>query len=165
MLPALQAGAMGEGRNLLTTALSRPLIARKLVEIAHMEGARAIAHGERRPGTGPTPIELSLRALDPAITVIALAQAWGLSQLSSSGTRKSAAFRSRRRTSNDRRQHVGPVDSVRARRRFVAGVARGHVLSTHRPRSPDAPAYVELEFERGVPVTLNGIAMSLVELI
>ena len=68
VLPALQAGALYADGVPLATALSRPLIASKLVEVARMEGATAIAHGcaghERRSGCGST---LSARALDPSL--------------------------------------------------------------------------------------------------
>ena len=69
VLPALQAGALYEERYPLATALSRPLIAKKLVEIAHMENATAIAHGCTGKGNDQVRIEVSVRALDPTIAV------------------------------------------------------------------------------------------------
>ena len=74
VLPALQADALYEERYPLATALSRPLIAKKLVDIAHMENATAIAHGCTGKGNDQVRIDVSARAIDPAITVIAPAR-------------------------------------------------------------------------------------------
>ena len=65
VLPALQAGAMYQERYPLGTALGRPLIAKKLVEIAHMENATAIAHGCTGKGNDQVRIDVSVRAIDP----------------------------------------------------------------------------------------------------
>ena len=80
ILPALQADAMYEERYPLATALSRPLIAKKLVEIAHMENATAIAHGCTGKGNDQVRIDVSARAIDPAINVIAPAREWGMTR-------------------------------------------------------------------------------------
>ena len=78
ILPALQAGAMYEGRYPLATALGRPLIAKYLVEIAHIEGTNAVAHGCSGKGNGQVRMDISARALDPDIRVIAPAREWDL---------------------------------------------------------------------------------------
>ena len=80
ILPALQADALYEERYPLATALSRPLIARKLVEIARMENASAIAHGCTAEGNDQVRIEASARAIDPDIQVIAPAREWGMTR-------------------------------------------------------------------------------------
>src|SRR5262249_29403051 len=74
ILPALQAGALYEDRYPLATALSRPLIARKLVDVARMEGTTVIAHGCNGKANDELRLELGVRALDPAITVLAPAR-------------------------------------------------------------------------------------------
>src|SRR3954469_24841400 len=76
ILPALQAGALYEDRYPLATALSRPLIARRLVDVARMEGATVIAHGCNGKANDELRLELAIRALDPAITVLAPARIW-----------------------------------------------------------------------------------------
>ena len=78
VLPALQAGALYEGRYPMATSLGRPLIAKRLVEIAEMEGASAIAHGCTGKGNDQVRIDVSARALNPAIRVIAPARMWGM---------------------------------------------------------------------------------------
>ena len=80
ILPALQADALYEERYPLATALGRPLIAKKLVEIAHMENATAIAHGCTGKGNDQVRLDVSARAIDPAITVIAPAREWGMTR-------------------------------------------------------------------------------------
>src|SRR5438067_12658476 len=79
ILPALQAGAMYEERYPLATALGRPLIAKKLVEIAQMEGATTIAHGCNGKANDELRLELGVRALDPSMRVLAPPRSWGMS--------------------------------------------------------------------------------------
>ena len=80
ILPALQAGAIYEDRYPLATALGRPLIARKLVEIAHMEHAGSIAHGCTGKGNDQVRIDVSARALDATLRVVAPARVWGMTR-------------------------------------------------------------------------------------
>ena len=67
ILPALQAGALYEDRYPLATALGRPLIARRLVDVAHMEGATVVAHGCNGKANDELRLELGVKALDPSI--------------------------------------------------------------------------------------------------
>src|SRR3954469_8965510 len=79
ILPALQAGALYEDRYPLATALSRPLIARKLVDVARMEGASIIAHGCNGKANDELRLELGVPAVDPAMPVLRPAGIWGMS--------------------------------------------------------------------------------------
>src|ERR671919_1081765 len=80
ILPALQAGAVYEDRYPLATALARPLMAKRLVEIARMEGATAIAHGCTGVHNDQVRLEASARALDPSLAIVAAAQVCGMSR-------------------------------------------------------------------------------------
>src|SRR5436190_4982090 len=80
ILPALQAGALYEDRYPLATALGRPLIARKLVEVAKMEGATTIAHGCNGKANDELRLELGVRALDPSMRILAPARSWEMSR-------------------------------------------------------------------------------------
>ena len=80
ILPALQAGALYEDRYPLATALTRPLIARKLVDVARMEGASVIAHGCNGKANDELRLEAGVRALDPALTMLAPARIWGMTR-------------------------------------------------------------------------------------
>jgi argininosuccinate synthase len=169
ILPALQAGAIYEGRYPLATALGRPLISKHLVEIARIEGASAIAHGCTGKGNDQVRMDVSARALEPSIKVIAPARVWGL-------TRPEEIEYARRRGIPVPATVDSPysTDSNLWGRSIECGVLEDpwqeppeeiYLLTKSPSESPDRPAYVEIEFERGVPVKINGVAMSLVELI
>ena len=78
VMPALQAGALYEGRYPLAAALARPLMAQKLVELAAMEGATAIAHGSTGKGNGQARLDLAVRALNPSLRILAPARGWSM---------------------------------------------------------------------------------------
>jgi argininosuccinate synthase len=169
ILPALQAGAIYEGRYPLATALGRPLIAKHLVEIARIEGATAIAHGCTGKGNDQVRIEVSARALEPAIKVIAPARTWTL-------TRPEEIEYARQRGIPVPASVEAPysTDVNMWGRSVECGLLEDpwqeppediYTLTKSPAEAPDAPAYVELEFLKGVPVKINGIAMSLVELV
>jgi argininosuccinate synthase len=168
ILPALQADAQYEQRYPLATALGRPLIARHLVRIAGMEGASAIAHGCTGKDNDQVRIEVSIRALNPALAVIAPARVWGLT---------------RSQLIEYARQHRIPVSATAGSpyrietnmwgRSVACGVLEDpwcdppeeiYTLTRSPAQCPDAPACVEIAFEQGVPTGINGIAMPLTEL-
>ena len=169
ILPALQAGAIYEGRYPLATALGRPLISKHLVEIARIEGATAIAHGCTGKGNDQVRMDVSARALEPSIKVIAPARVWGL-------TRPEEIEYARQRGIPVPATVDSPysTDSNLWGRSIECGCLEDpwqeppeeiYVLTKSPLEAPDTPAYVEIEFEQGVPVSINGVAMSLVELI
>jgi argininosuccinate synthase len=169
ILPALQAGALYEDRYPLATALGRPLIARKLVEVARMEGARTIAHGCNGKANDELRLELGIHALDPSMRVLAPARIWGMSR------QDEVAY------AKDRRIPVpsaaeGPytIDTNLWGRSIERGSLDDawqespediYALTRSPQDCPDEPAYIEVEFEQGVPLRANGIEMPLVELI
>jgi argininosuccinate synthase len=169
ILPALQAGAMYEERYPLATALGRPLIAKKLVEIAQMENATAIAHGCTGKGNDQVRIDVSARAMDPKIQVIAPARVWGM-------TRPEEIEYARVRNVPVPTTKSSPysTDENLWGRSIECGVLEDpwneppddiYSLTKSPAEAPDAPAYVEIEWEKGVPVAVNGVAMPLTELI
>jgi argininosuccinate synthase len=169
ILPALQADALYEERYPLATALSRPLIAKKLVDIAHMENATAIAHGCTGKGNDQVRIDVSARAIDPAITVIAPAREWGM-------TRPEEIAYARARNVSVPTTVTSPysTDQNLWGRSIECGVLEDpwteppddiYRLTKAPADAPAAPAYVEVEWQDGVPTAVNGIEMPLVELI
>ena len=169
ILPALQAGAIYEERYPLATALGRPLIARKLVEIAAMEGATAIAHGCTGKGNDQVRLDVSARAMQPDIEVIAPAREWGM-------TRPEEIEYARERGIPVPATVDSPysTDANLWGRSIECGVLEDpwaeppddiYTLTKSPGACPDLPAYVEIEFEAGVPVAVNGVAMPLVELV
>jgi argininosuccinate synthase len=169
ILPALQAGAVYEGRYPLATALGRPLIAKHLVHLAHIEGATAIAHGSTGQGNDQVRMDMSARALDPGITIIGPARDWGLSRADEVGF-------ARERGIPVPATMEGPYNiDVNLWGRSIAGGALDDPwaeapesifqLTKSPMEAPDTPAIVDIEFERGVPTKVNGVAMLLTELI
>jgi argininosuccinate synthase len=169
ILPALQADALYEERYPLATALSRPLIAKKLIDIAHMENATAMAHGCTGKGNDQVRIDVSARAIDPAITVIAPAREWGM-------TRPEEIAYARARNVSVPTTVTSPysTDQNLWGRSIECGVLEDpwteppddiYRLTKAPAEAPAAPAYVEVEWQDGVPTAVNGIEMPLVELI
>ena len=169
ILPALQADALYEERYPLGTALSRPLIAKKLVEIAHMENAEAIAHGCTAKGNDQVRIDVSARAMDPGIKVIAPAREWGM-------TRPEEIAYARARNVSVPTTIASPysTDQNLWGRSIECGVLEDpwneppddiYTLTKSSADAPALPAYVEIGWQDGVPTTVNGVEMGLVELI
>src|SRR5881396_3556730 len=169
ILPALKADAIYEDRYPMATSLGRPLIAQKLVEIAEIEEATAIAHGCTGKGNDQVRIDITARALNPAVKVIAPARDWGMT---------------RSEEIEYAREHNVPVavtaespystDSNLWGRSIECGVLEDpwteppeeiYTLTKSPADCPDEPAYVEISFERGVPTAINGVAMPFVDLI
>jgi argininosuccinate synthase len=168
LLPALQAGAMSDGRLPLATALSRPLIAKYLVTVAQIEGANAVAHAATDERDHAR-IEAAVRAIDSSIRVISATKAWKMSPAD--------------QIECVRQRGLGapaPADpSIEAETtlwgRWVTGPAVDdtwqspsedvYLLTKAAADAPDTPAFVEFEFARGVPVEINGIEMPPVELL
>jgi argininosuccinate synthase len=169
ILPALQAGAMYEERYPLATALGRPLIAKKLVEIAQMENATAIAHGCTGKGNDQVRIDVSARAIDPKIRVIAPARVWGM-------TRPEEIEYARVRGIPVPTTNASPysTDENLWGRSIECGVLEDpwneppddiYALTKSPAEAPDVAAYVEIEWVKGVPTAVNGVVMPLTELI
>jgi argininosuccinate synthase len=169
ILPALQAGAIYEDQYPLATALSRPLIASKLVEVAHAEKAGAVAHGSTGKGNDQVRLDVSVRALDASLKVLAPVRVWGM-------TRADEVEYARARGIDIpvMRQSPYSTDENLWGRSIECGILEDpwqeppeEAFSLTRPasRCPDFPAYLELSFEAGVPVSVNGVPMPLAELI
>ena len=170
VLPALQAGAVYEDRYPLATALGRPLISKHLVDIARLEGATAVAHGcGTEKGNDAVRIELAVRTLNPDLEVLAPLALWDVTK------QEKVAFAKKRGIpvpvgadspySTDvnlwgRSIEYGVLDDP-----WLEPPDDVYLLTRSPAEAPDIPAYVEVEFERGVPVAINGVTLSLVELI
>jgi argininosuccinate synthase len=170
VLPALQAGAVYEDRYPLATALGRPLIAKHLVEIARLEGAAVVAHGcGTEKGNDAVRIDLAVRALNPSLDVLAPLALWDVTK------QEKVAFAKKRGIPVPAgADSPYPTDVNLWGRSIEYGVLDDpwleppddvYLLTRSPAEASDTPAYVEVEFERGVPVAINGVGLSLVELI
>ncbi len=169
IMPALQAGALYEAKYPLATALGRPLIAKKLVEVAHFEGAGMIAHGCTGKGNDQVRMDVSARALDPSIVVVAPARVWGMTRPDEIAYAKTHGIQVPTTV-----ESPYSTDSNLWGRSIECGVLEDpwveppddiYALTKSPIECPDVPAYVEVDFEAGVPTKVNGVAMPLTELI
>ena len=169
VLPALQAGAVYEDRYPLATALGRPLIAARLVEIAKFENAGIIAHGCTGKGNDQVRIDVSARALAPAVRVVAPAREWGMTRPDEIEYARAHGIPIPASVDNPY-----STDTNLWGRSIECGVLEDpwteppeeiYALTRAPTECPDVPAYVEVEFEAGVPTKVNGVAMPLGELI
>ncbi len=159
--PALKAHAVYEGAYLLATALSRPLLAKHMVEVAHQTGARAVAHGCTGKGNDQVRFEVTARILDPGLEIIAPVRVW--------------EFRSRAQEIDYALAHKIPIDVTKKspysidQNLWGTSIESGRLenpwteppADTYRSiRSPERAAaraaYVTIDFTRGVPAKLNG---------
>ncbi len=169
ILPALKGNALYEGKYPLSSALSRPLISKLLVEIAEQEGAVAVAHGCTGKGNDQVRFEVSIQALNPNLKVIAPVREWGMTR------DEEIAYA-------EEKNIPIPVDldnpySIDANiwgRACEAGVlenpwneAPEGAFDWTNPieKTPDEAEYIEISFEKGVPVALNDQEMDIVPLI
>lgn len=167
--PALQANALYEGKYPLATALARPLISKLLVDVARQEGAVAVAHGCTGKGNDQVRFDISINALAPDLRIIAPVREWTWN---------------RDDEIEYARKHDIPVPVTVASpystdvnlwgRSIEAGVLEDpwaeppeDVFTWTKPvsQTPEKPAYIEIEFEEGIPVALDGERLSGVELI
>ncbi|MFZ5627298.1 MAG: argininosuccinate synthase [Bacillota bacterium] len=168
--PTLKAGAIYEGKYLLGTSFARPLIAKRLVEIARQEGAEAVAHGATGKGNDQVRFELAVKALAPDLKIIAPWRLWDIRSREDAIDYAQARgipvpVTKARPYSMDRNlwhlSHEGAdlEDPWNEPQKDVL------MLITPPEEAPDQPTYVELEFEQGIPVKLNGEALDGVSLI
>jgi len=167
VMPMFRANAVYEGQYLLGTSIARPLISKRLVEIARAEGADAIAHGATGKGNDQVRFELSAYALEPGIRVVAPWREWDLT----SRTRliEWAELHQVQVPKDKRGEAPFSVDA-----NLLHTSSEGKVLEnpaeeapdyvyqrTVNPEAaPDQPEYIEIGFEKGDPVSIDGEAMS-----
>jgi argininosuccinate synthase len=169
IFPALQAGALYEGQYPLATALSRPLMAKLLVDTALEEGASAVAHGCTGKGNDQVRFDVSINALAPELKIIAPAREWGMN---------------REETIKYARRYGIPVpvtvkspysvDENLWGRSIECGVLEDpwaeppeevFTWTKSSKEAPNRPQYVEIEFEAGIPISLDGEELDGVSLI
>ena len=170
VLPALQAGAVYEGKYPLATALGRFLIVKNLIKVAEKEKAEAIAHGCSGKGNDQVRFEVTAKALNPEITVLAPLREWELT--------------SREEEIRYAQKHKIPIEiteeSPYSMDRNLWGVSiecgpledtrrepppEAYQITTSPEEAPDKPTYIEIEFQQGMPLKLDGKNYELASLI
>jgi len=170
VFPMLRANAVYEGGYLMGTSIARPLIAKRQVEIAAAEGADAVSHGATGKGNDQVRFELTYMALNPRIKIIAPLKIWD--------------FKSRTDLIAYAQKHGIPVP-VTAKKPYSSDRNLLHIsfeggiledpwlepteemflLSRSPEKAPDKPVYVEIDFEAGNPVAVNGKRLSPAQLL
>ncbi|KPJ64052.1 argininosuccinate synthase [candidate division WOR-1 bacterium DG_54_3] len=161
LFPMLKSGAVYEGQYLLGTSVARPLIAKKQVEIAKKEKADALAHGATGKGNDQVRFELTYKALAPDLKIIAPWREWDLK-----GRKEEIEYAKERKIpvpvtkekpySSDRNLwHVSYEGGVLEDPWFEPKEDM-FVLTVSPEKAPQKPAYVEIGFEKGIPVKVNG---------
>ncbi len=169
VFPALQADAIYEGQYPLATALSRPLMAKLLVDVAMEEGATVIAHGCTGKGNDQVRFEVSTNALAPDLKVIAPAREWGM-------TREETIRYAERYNIPLPITLASPysIDENLWGKSIECGILEDPWVEppedaftwTKAPgEAPDEPEYIEIGFDRGIPITINGQKLDGVSLI
>ena len=173
VFPMFRANTIYEGEYLLGTSIARPLIAKRLIEIANETGADAISHGATGKGNDQVRFELGAYALKPGVKVIAPWREWDLS--------------SRETLMNYCEQHNIPVDFNKAGKKspysmdanllhisYESGILEDPWAeaeedmwrwSVSPEAAPDVPTYIELEYKKGDPIAIDGKAMSPAEIL
>ena len=170
IFPAFRAAAMYEGRYLLGTSVARPLIARKLVEIAHKEGAQAIAHGATGKGNDQVRFELSALALDPGLQCIAPWREWDLhsrTELMAYAAENGIPVTSTKEKPYSCDRNLLHLSFEGGELEFPEQEAGPGTYMLVRPleNTPDEPEIITLDFDHGDPVALNGKTLSPAELL
>jgi argininosuccinate synthase len=170
IFPTMMAGAIYERKYLLGTSFARPLTAKRQVEIAEMEGADAVSHGCTGKGNDQVRFELTYKALDPRLKVIAPWREWDI--------------RSREDALKYAAEHNVPVaateKSIYSRDRNIWHLSHEgglledpwnepeegmYVLTVAPEEAPDEPQHIEIDFKEGVPKRIDGVAYGPVELV
>lgn len=168
--PTVKAGAVYEKKYLLGTSFARPLIAKKLVEIAEKEGADAIAHGATGKGNDQVRFELSVKALAPQLAIIAPWREWELRSrdqeidyaaahnipIPVSHDHDYSMDRNMWHLSHEGSDLEDPRNAPKDELFIVTNIPE---------KAPDKPEYVELEYVEGVPVSVNGEKLSPAKLV
>lgn len=169
VFPALKADALYEGQYPLATALGRPLIAKILVDVARAEGATAIAHGCTGKGNDQVRIEVGVNSLAPDISIIAPAREWGMTREESINYAQRYGIPVPVTVSSPysvdenlwgRSSECGVLEDP-----WVEPPEDAFAWTKSPAEAPDSPAYVEIGFEQGTPVTIDGQKMDGVALI
>ena len=167
--PGIQANALYENRYPLSTALARPLIAKMLVEAAAKYDADAVAHGCTGKGNDQVRFDVGIMALNPTLKVLAPAREWGMSREQTiaygekfgipSPVKKSSPY-SIDRNLLGRSIEAGPLEDP-----MVEPLEEVFDMTKAIADTPNDPEYVSINFEKGIPVGLNGNSLDPVSLI
>ena len=168
LFPALKAGAIYEDQYPLATALGRPLIARCLAEAANAEGAYAVAHGCTGKGNDQVRIEVGVSALAPDLELIAPIRDWGMSrqeEIEYADERNLPINPSNSKFSVDENLWGRSVEAGELEDPWLEPPEEAFAWTKAVDDAPDEAAYIEVRFDAGIPVAIDGETMAGTDLI
>lgn len=168
--PTLKAGAVYEDEYLLGTSFARPLIAKKLVEIAEAEGAVAIAHGATGKGNDQVRFEATIKALNPNLKIIAPWRIWNLKSREDCidyALKNNIPIPVTKKDIYSRDQNIWHLshEGGNLEDPWNEHDSSIYKMTTAPEQAPDTPTYVEIEFEKGIPVAVDGVKYSPLEML
>lgn len=164
IFPTLKAGAVYEGKYLLGTSFARPVIAKHMVEIAKLEGCTAIAHGCTGKGNDQVRFELSIKALAPEMKIIAPWRLWDIRSRNEEleyAEARGIPVPVSKEDNYSRDQNLWHLSHEGMDLEDPANEPKYDKLlklMNSAEAAPDAPTYVDLEFEAGIPIAVDGIS-------
>jgi argininosuccinate synthase len=169
VFPALKANAVYQGQYPLATALARPLMARLLVEVALAEGATAVAHGCTGKGNDQVRFDVSVAALAPDLKIIAPARDWGMTRDETIDYAKNhnipIPITSKSPYSLDQNLWGRSIECGVMEDPWAEPPEDAFIWAKPLAETPDTPEYIEIGFEKGVPVAVDGRNMAGIDLI
>jgi argininosuccinate synthase len=168
VFPSVMANALYEGKYPLSTALGRPLIGKKLVEVSEKEGADAVAHGCTGKGNDQVRIDVTVRALNPSLQVIAPVREWNMSrdeEISYAQKRGLPVKPSTSIFSVDQNIWGRSIESGPLENPNKEPPSNAFEWTVSPEDAPDEPGYLELYFQEGIPARVNGRSMEPLNLV
>ena len=171
IIPCMQMGAKYENVYLLGTSMARPIIAKRLVEIAKAEGADAICHGCTGKGNDQVRFELAIKAFAPDMPVIAPWRVWDIKSREQEieyAEAHNVPLKINRETNYSKDKNLWHLSHEGLELEDPANepkYAGNMEMGVTPEEAPDTPDYISIDFEKGVPVALNGEKMNSVDLI
>ena len=165
VFPTVRAGAVYERKYLLGTSFARPLIARRQVEIAEAEGADAVSHGCTGKGNDQVRFELTYRALNPKLKIIAPWREWDIKsredEIDYAASRKVPITATKEKIYSEDRNlwHISHEGGI-LEDPWAEPDENMFVLTVSPEKAPDEPQYVEIEFNKGNAVAVDGKKLS-----
>jgi len=167
--PALKANALYEEKYPLHSALSRPLISKKMVEVAHQYGAKFVAHGCTAKGNDQVRMDVSIRCLDPSITVLGPARDWKMTrpELLDYVTARGIDIPLTKKNpySIDENLWGRAIECGELEDPWRAAPEDAYVFTVNPTKAPDEGVEMIIGFEAGIPVTVDGAALDPVSLV
>ncbi|KJS84953.1 MAG: argininosuccinate synthase [Peptococcaceae bacterium BICA1-8] len=170
VFPVLKSGCEYEGKYLLGTSFARPLIAKRLVDIAEKEGAQYVSHGATGKGNDQVRFELTVKALNPDLGIIAPWREWSIKSREDAVDYAEAhgipiPVTKKRPYSMDRNMFHLSHEGADLENPWNEPLRDLYMVCNHPEDAPDKAEYVVIDFEKGTPVAINGEKLAPVQLL